>query len=145
MRAVQAARSAGLPADAAGDYELLSGYGGGNVPKSVGEAAQALAAAQRLAQAQGLKPAALRGTDLQWPPAETFTAPLGYAPYVPRLREVLEVTMPKRRGSRGSGSGPVAVPAEAVDPMAAMRAMTASAGNAVRADPGPSVDVPELR
>lgn len=121
-----AAAAAGVTPEQYADYQVLKEMAKtGRFPESVAEAAAALASAAGIARSRKLKPIILGGSkDLQWPPGEAFKTPLGYAPYLPRFKEVLAATFPPQ-----ANAAPVVRPDNkpAVDPMAAMRAMAKSA------------------
>lgn len=122
------AAQAGVPQEHLESYKSLKQMAAtGRFPGDVQEAASLLAAAAEISRAQGHKPVTLGGTkDLPWPPGEAFKTPLGYAPYLPRWKEVLTQLFPQRATAAAPKPAPVQPP-DAQDPMAAMRAMAKSA------------------
>lgn len=127
----QAAAALGIPEERYADYQALKTMAdSGEFPKSVQDAASAIAAAAEIARAQKLPQSVLGGSkDLPWPPGEAFKTPLGYAPYLPRFKEVLaSIFPPHPAAAKPPRAAPqVAANKPPVDPMAAMRAMAQTA------------------
>lgn len=128
------ARAAGVTPEQYADYQALKEMAKtGRYPESVAEAASALASAAGIARSRKLKPFILGGSkDLQWPPGEAFKTPLGYAPYLPRFKEVLAATFPQQQAAvpaAVAAAKPVNAPANKppADPLAALRAMAQGA------------------
>jgi hypothetical protein len=119
----------------------------GALPRTMPEALSAITAAARIAQAQGIKPTTIPGTDLSWPPAQAFDNPMGYAPYLTKFKEILALSTapkPQPTPAKKEKEAPAApVPESAPqDPLAGIRKMLAQA-NPV-APPANAAVTPEM-
>ena len=142
-KAAKDASGAQIPKELQEDYAALKTMAQSKaLPKSMQEAAGALASAAQIARAQGVKASAIPGTDLQWPPSEAFNGPMGYAPYLPKFQQVLAMTFPAPKADKPRATKAVTeTPKVAGDPLAEMKSMVKEAGPLVAsAEELPSVE-----